>query len=470
MNVDEAYSQYAKTRKAAEEAERAATGSHWVKGDFTGFDTDIPKPVRFVGNIPIIGIPYQKGDAKILNVAEVKDDKGNRATITFPPRSDEPDHIMWRMIATVTKKKWDDNIKKFVNEYELSCPELWNKVVKGGFAPADAKYKFAKGWRGKEVLIANVIDRTKIDWHRANKKTLLTAKSVTEAPNKNKPDETITFVEEGIPTYPTLDAENGCITKMFSNYGNWNNYDILLTRHNTTQNSWEAANASSLKSIAYNLAKATIGHEPTDDEVTQLAQNDPTIAEACRPLSDLGKYIVTGPLTDEEKSWELTDIAELRPYTSYTSIKFKIGKTIAMIDSCLGTRYVEELDALIAKELATKAKAAPTETTAPTTSAPVSAPVSAPTSAPVTESARVFTRQPAPATGLTPEKITQIKYWSSLTPKEQSLITDVTTDANGKVNIVFASEAGALIACDPECGHVVPTSFTSCPYCGAVYA
>ena len=483
MNMDDAYTQFAATRRAAEAQEKSSSsGSKWVKGDFTGFDTDIPKPIRFLGNAPIAGIPSNKGDAKILNIAELKDDSGKNTRIIVPPRSECPDHIFWKIVGTVTKKNWDDRLKKFVNTYELTYPEIWNKVVKGGYQPTEAKFKFAKGWKGKEVIIANVIDRTRMDWHRANKKALLTAKTITEATNQSKPDETITFVDEGLPTYPLLNADIGCLTKMFSSYGNWNNYDIMLTRHNTTQNSWEASNASSSKAIAYNLAKAAIGHEPTDDEVTQLMSTNSMVADACKSLAGLGRFVSTTPLTDEEKSWELTDISELRPYTSFTSIKYKVGKTIARIDACLGTHYVEELDALVAKEQAQKASEAPEASVAtqpvanPVTATPVPTPVTpttAATSQPVVEATqpRVINRvEPKASTGLSSEKAQLIPYWDKLTAQEQAWILDVTLQENGKPLITFDSAAGALIDCDPSCGYKVPASFTSCPYCGAMYA
>ena len=418
--TDEMFAKYA--QKSEREAQRNDFAPrNFVEIKWTGCKTNEPTIIRVVG-----GPPDAKDlgnyTAKTVNIAWIVGDDGKKFKLIRPNMNEDAGYLINKIISAVTKPKWVNGTKTFPVQEQY--PDIYNLVTKNGLADTDPRAKFDKGWKGKEVLIINVIDRAQMDWHRENKHTMLLAKSVNEGNDGS------IYADEGISKYVVQPKFN----HLFMSYGSWENYDIAITKTGNMNEPYIIVNAT---------------HSPR--EIKQEYQ----------------KYISTDDsLTDEEKSWEKYDLETLYHVTSMTKIKNRLKGAIKKIDYALGTHFFEELETLAEKErLEMEAKRAEEEAdgiihgTANSFNSYNSASV-----APVQSQATPATRKVAQPVQTAPA--VKLPYQDELPAEFQSMIKSVKKNADGTFDVDWdvANPAEDLALC-PECGLPAPQNVPFCPKC-----
>ena len=303
--LDSMFEAYAK--KAEQDKATKRTGGftkNYEEVKYTGLEPNVPKVLRFVG--PLYGTGLDAYTARKVTIARIVDDEGKKFRVVRPSYDEDPDYILNKIISKVKKAVWVNKEKTY--PVKDKYPEIYNLIDKNGLTKDDKRSLFDKGWVGKEVLIANVIDREQMDWHREHKHTMLLAKSVNVDNNGNE------WPDEGISWY-SVESE---FPQLFKYYKSWENYDIAITRTGS-------------KEKAYIIDNATKNPERVDGPAAQYIS-------------------MTDHLTDEEKSWERYDLDKLFRVTTATKLYNRLKKTIGRIDAALGTDFSIELKALVDKE------------------------------------------------------------------------------------------------------------------------
>ena len=441
--LDSMFEAYAKKAEAEKSNKKLGTSftKNYEEIEYTGLEPNVPKVLRFVG--PLYGTGIDQYTARNVTIAKIVDDDGKKFRVIRPSYEQDSDYILNKIISKVKQAKWVNKEKTF--PIKEKYPEIYNIIDKNGLQKTDSQYNFDKGWTGQEVLIANVIDRERMDWHREHKHTMLLAKSVTIDKNGNK------WPEEGISWYS---VENE-FPQLFKYYKSWENYDVAITR---TGN----------KERAYIIDNATKNPERVEGPAAQYIS-------------------MTDHLTDEEKSWERYDLDKLFRVTTATKIYNRLKRTIARIDAALGTDFGVELKALVDEEkvkfdeMYNREDASDEDT--PTTSysstgdfedtdIPSFAQIDA--EAPKADPAPAAPARRTPAASKAvwetlphPEKI------SDALKKEVTSVEKGTYDGNEPVTnpelfykIGWTFPISQLATC-PTCGSLSPLEATDCPVCGA---
>ena len=133
----------------------------------------------------------------------------------WPIKSEQPNWILWKVYNKVMSGKWDAKAQTRIYDYREKFPGLWNRVAKND----NLDNAFESGWKPKAYVIANVIDRSMMQWHQENKKTVLLSKKVSD--NNGTP-----WYEPGIPNM----LYNSLYEVVIPVYGDWETYDIALVR------------------------------------------------------------------------------------------------------------------------------------------------------------------------------------------------------------------------------------------------
>lgn len=414
-NVNEdLFAQYAK--KVEEESKRSAGGSFqrtYEEVAWTGLDQGIPKIVRVLGGVPDSN--KNNYTAKTCTIAWITGDDGKVFKAVMPPRDVDPNYILTRIISQVKKVRYDAQGNKTYPVLE-KFPEIYNLIDKNGLAKTDKRYLFERGWSGKDVLIMNVIDRSQMDWHREHKHTMLLAKSITNSNGRE-------YVDEGVSSF----AIQGKLGHLFKSYGDWEHYDIAITKTGMKDNAFILVNAS---------------HSPAevDDSVRQYISENPD-------------------LTPEERSWTTYDIAKFYQPTSATKIYNRLKATIARIDTALGTCFLTELEALMKKEQALRA-----EQEAEQKEVEV---------APATEPVQQVVEEIAASAPRTRERVavkkpgSNLPFYDKLPEKFKDKIVSAVQDSEGHWDIQWAE--GIELGSCPDCGAISPYELTECPACGAAF-
>lgn len=426
-NFDALFEQYAEQQEA--EAKLSNRGSFTQRNyetiEWTGLEINKPKVIRVMGGPPDSNLdPYT---AKTVTISWLIGDDGKKFRVIRPSFNEDPTYILNRIISKVNTFKYVNNVKTF--PVKDAHPEIFNIVEKNGLEATDPRAKYERGWKGSEVLIMNVIDRGKMDWHRENKHTMLLAKSVT--PGQNGGD----FVSEGISAY----AVSQRLNLLFKSYGSWEKYDIAITR-------------TGKMDTPYYLVNATRVPEEVEASVRGLISSEPS-------------------LTEEEKSWERYDLSKLFRITTATKIYNKIKGTIKKIDAALGTDFLSELQSKVEEEkklfeelYGDENNAAPVVSAAATTGQkPVetlveesNTPTAAPTVAPRVRTAVAAAKEPWQ----------ELPYGETLSEDLKKKVSSVSKDSSGKVaDVTWLVDVADLAAC-PTCGVAAPLEATKCPVCG----
>lgn len=373
---------------------------------WTGCEQGIPKIVRVIGGAPDSNI--DDFTAKTVNIAWIVDDSGKRFKLIRPSIDVDGNYIINKIISRVMAPKWVNKVKTFPVQERF--PEIYNIVKRNGLADGDKQAKFDKGWMGKEVLIMNVIDRSKMDWHRENKHTMLLAKSVTEGRDGGS------FVDEGISSY----AVNNRLAHLFKSYGSWKRYDLAFTRTGKMDTPYVIVNATR-----------------TPEEVPSSYRSF---------ISD------ANTLTDEEMSWEAYNLNKLYKVTSPIKIYNKLKGTIARIDAALGTSFLKDLEREVEEEKRKLAESQPQSYTSPTGEMETNP-----------EAATALRTRPVVGKGESNDR-ERLPYESTL-GELASKIKKVTHKTGNTYDVEWDMPVEQLAAC-PYCQTASPLEATSCPACG----
>ena len=418
-NVNEdLFAQYAK--KVEEESKKSSGGSFqrsYEEVAWTGLDQGIPKIVRVLGGVPDSN--KNNYTAKTCTIAWITGDDGKVFKAVMPPRDVDPNYILTRIISQVKRVRYDAQGNKTYPVLE-KFPEIYNLIDKNGLQKTDKRYMFERGWSGKDVLIMNVIDRSQMDWHREHKHTMLLAKSVTTSNGRE-------YVDEGVSSF----AIQGKLGHLFKSYGDWEHYDIAITKTGMKDNAFILVNAS---------------HSPAevDETVRQFISENPD-------------------LTPEERSWTTYDIAKFYQPTSATKIYNRLKATIARIDTALGTCFLTELEALMKKEQALRAEQEAAEKEAEATTQ----------EAPAVQVAEPQTEVQEKVVPRTRERVSvkkpgaDLPYFDTLPEEFRDKIISAKQNSDGRWDIEWAP--GIELGSCPDCGAISPYALEQCPACGAKF-
>lgn len=473
-NDDDIFNSWIASEKEREEKEK--TSKNYQKREYeaikyVGLSKEHPTIVRFVGNFVAEDLKAHRpnpSDMKFMHISKIKSDDGKTTFYLYLPlRSDEPeqDHLMWKIIDTVYAKEWVKDPatgkNKPIETFKIKHPDVYEKVHKGGFTEADGKwpYMYARGWKGPEMLLINVIDR-RDDWCKVNKHTKLISKNV------NVTAEGKEYADFGVPAFGFF----GPLTNLRNNFKmGWEKYDVVITKTgeklDTVTNMFNGTAFTNPAAIATNLDKA-MGIDPAEY-----------------------KFISQEPaLTEEELNYARYDLDENFRVTSYRTIDKYLGKTIQLIDAAVNedrinagkspdSHFYADLQALVKEEAEAWAKEKAAQDAAqgiaseaaPATPAAPTAP-SFETMAPVQEAAPIARTVSQEASGLSAEKLAVLKGYNELSTEQKSYIKDVVLNSDGTLNhIEWTDTAPSLLDCPKDmggCGQLSPNSFSVCPACG----
>lgn len=421
-DFDSMFEAYANQQE--QEAKSSNRGSSFVREyesiKFTGLETNKAKIVRVIG-----GPPDSKLDnytAKTATIAWLIGDDGKKFKVVRPSLNEDPNYILNKIISKVTAVKWVNKEKTY--PVRDTMPEIYNIIDKNGLDITDPRAKFEKGWKGKEVLLMNVIDRAQMDWHREHKHTMILAKSINVGSDGTE------YPDEGVSSY----AIGPKLNHLFRSYGSWQKYDMAITKTGIKDNPFIVVNAT---------------HSPMEVDAASrsyISQNT--------------------DLTDEEMSWERYDLAKIYGPTSATKIYNRLKNTIKRIDAALGTHYLEELAKQAGEEKIKWAEMYPQDTVTSTTTEYVAPAVETPvevTEAPVIKESAPAVRARVANTVQDPWKT--LPHGDTLTDEFKSKVKEVVKNSAGEVtDIKWDYPIDQLAAC-PTCGCPAPLDVTICPNC-----
>lgn len=476
-NDDDIFNSWIASEKEREEREeKEKTSKNYQKREYeaikyVGLSKEHPTIVRFVGNFVAEDLKAHRpnpSDMKFMHISKIKSDDGKTTFYLYLPlRSDEPeqDHLMWKIIDTVYAKEWVKDPatgkNKPIETFKIKHPDVYEKVNKGGFTEADGKwpYMYARGWKGPEMLLINVIDR-RDDWCKVNKHTKLISKNV------NVTAEGKEYADFGVPAFGFF----GPLTNLRNNFKmGWEKYDVVITKTgeklDTVTNMFNGTAFTNPAAIATNLDKA-MGIDP-----------------------DEYKFISQEPaLTEEELNYGRYDLDENFRVTSYRTIDKYLGKTIQLIDAAVNEDRInagkspdshfyadlqklvkEEADAWAKEKAAQDAAQGTASEAAPATPTETQPAPSFETMAPVQEAAPIARTVSQEASGLSAEKLAVLKGYNELSTEQKSYIKDVVLNSDGTLNhIEWTDTAPSLLDCPKDmggCGQLSPNSFSVCPAC-----
>lgn len=473
-NDDDIFNSWIASEKEREEKEK--TSKNYQKREYeaikyVGLSKEHPTIVRFVGNFVAEDLKAHRpnpSDMKFMHISKIKSDDGKTTFYLYLPlRSDEPeqDHLMWKIIDTVYAKEWVKDPatgkNKPIETFKIKHPDVYEKVNKGGFTEADGKwpYMYARGWKGPEMLLINVIDR-RDDWCKVNKHTKLISKNV------NVTAEGKEYADFGVPAFGFF----GPLTNLRNNFKmGWEKYDVVITKTgeklDTVTNMFNGTAFTNPAAITTNLDKA-MGIDPAEY-----------------------KFISQEPaLTEEELNYGRYDLDENFRVTSYRTIDKYLGKTIQLIDAAVNEDRInagkspdshfyadlqklvkEEADAWAKEKAAQDAAQGTASEAAPATPTETQPAPSFETMAPVQEAAPIARTVSQEASGLSAEKLAVLKGYNELSTEQKSYIKDVVLNSDGTLNhIEWTDTAPSLLDCPKDmggCGQLSPNSFSVCPAC-----
>lgn len=428
MNTEDAFLKYAQSLEEAEKKRNERPTFTPVQRDYesiewTGLEPGKDKVIRILGNPPGFG-EAKPSDARVVIISRIVADDGKMIRVCRPSyeyfvnNGEAPEYFLDKVIRAAKGCRWVNG--KRVCLLQEKNPALYDKVDKNGFDPSDFRYKVDKGWAGRAVFLANVIDRGQMDTHRSTKHSMLLSKKISYKGDKE-------YAEDGVPAYGFVDK---LIPKVVA-YGPWEGYDLSVRKTGQMSNPYQVCVAS---------------------RVPEEVQ------------SDVRQYIVTqNELTEEEASWERYDLNKLYATTSYTKLWNRLRDTIRAIDKELDTHFYEELKELADKE---KEKEKLESEEAEAKEEEISE------VATVTEAAP-FDINPAPKAPIKERRVpTRDIDWSLLphadllSDSQKAMIKSVTKQEDGSICVDYDTDE-TIYRCIDGCSiDGIPESFTICPVCG----
>jgi hypothetical protein len=429
-----------------EQAARENRGGGFTKIVYAPLFENKNRAFRFTG-LPH-SVREKPTDCKRVFATMITGDDGKKKFFVVPDPETNKGFLVHRVISKVLSYTWDpDGInpqtgKKGIRiyNYAKSHPAIFNMVFKNG----NPSQQYERGWQFSPVILANVIDRSDMAWHREHKKLKVLSKKVSETASGTL------WYERGFPEvlYSTI------MEDIVAAFGDWEGYDIVIKK-TASQPFYKAFHAL--------------------NDAARFSDD----AELLSSISKTG-------MTAEEQSWEGWDFDDLYKITPWLKWQKELGDSFRRIDKELKTMFYEELAELVAKEEDEKTSATGTSTSASSASTdepddepdqedetePKAAeqPAQASEPSPVNTPTRV--RQPAvAATAIGSVNVDEIlmdtakfKGAGMLTAEEKAWITGV--DGNGL--LTWSPEAGELIK-DGDTKDLIPEKVHCNPYTGRVY-
>ncbi|MBP7820121.1 MAG: hypothetical protein KA027_01925 [Candidatus Methanofastidiosum sp.] len=440
-DVNDQFKQFA-DQVAQEEADRASKKggftANYEKVKWTGLEQGKTKIIRALGGVPNSGdSPFT---ARVVRIAYVLDDKGKRMKVVLPNQEKDPQYLMWRIIDRVMEPSWTKEGDKNVKSYPVQAkhPDIFEIVAHNGLPESNVKRKYGlegRGWQGREFLLMNCIDRGLAFWHKENKHSVLLSKKVTL--DTNKDGNPVEYIEEGVPSFGFV---NILASTIFRYYGDWRNYDIGI----------EKTGQQSTPIIVKNASK----------HIEEIADN-------------LKNLVVDGPLTEEEKAYEMYDLDKLYGVTTYTKLYNRLRLTISKIDLALGTHYSDELKSMADEEAknreALKARQEQEEAMdVPDEDHHVAQEETPVTTRPAPQ-AEVRTR-PSPENQVKEEAepVTKLPYFDRLNDNEKSKIKSI-KKVGEDYQVEYVGVNGEQMYKCNNCTTHTPESFHVCPNCGIFF-
>ena len=429
MNTEDAFLKYAQSLEEAEKKRNERPMFMPVQRDYesiewTGLEPGKDKVVRILGNPPGFG-EAKPSDARVVIISRIVADDGKMIRVCRPSyeyfinNGEAPEYFLDKVIRAAKGCRWING--KRVCLLQEKNPDLYNKVDKNGFDPSDFKYKVDKGWAGRAVFLANVIDRSQMDTHRSIKHSMLLSKKISYKGDKE-------YAEDGVPAYGFVDK---LIPKVVA-YGPWEGYDLSIRKTGQMSNPYQVCVAS-------------------------------RVPEEVQP--DVRQYIVAqAGLTEEEASWERYDLNKLYATTSYTKLWNRLRDTIRAIDKELDTHFYEEL-----KELADKEKEKLESEEAEAKEEEISGSVVAHEA-----DAAPFDTNPAPRAPIKERRVpardinwSLLPHADLLSDSQRAMIKSVTKQEDGSICVDYDTDE-TIYRCIDGCSiDGIPESFTVCPVCGS---
>jgi len=376
--------------------------------------------------------------ARIVNVARVRTVQGDLKTIYYPSRTVNKNYILHKVIDAINRFDFDDTKKK-IPRYEKES--VYSIINKNGVTIDSPNYNFEKGWKGQEMVVMNCIPRNPemYDVCKSHKHTMILSKNVETGVDATGAP--VVYAEKGISVYSFYNPLMSNIVKF---YGDWNNYDLYITRTTNLNAPYAMFNASA----------------------------QPAVVEA-----SLKPYIVAGPLSEEESSWDRYDLANMFRFTTYEEIGQYLGAYILEVDKIVGTSFWPQMQKLIEEEERAKSRQpmAKAETVGQPIGQSVGQPVGQPSgrveNAPSSRRPVVSHGTPSNSTykgveliGVTTSEADNI--FNRLNSSDVSLIKTI-TKKDDKFQFTYKGDI-PLAECS-VCGTVSPETFVSCPGCGRVF-
>lgn len=366
----------------------------------------LPADVREVGS-----------DVKLVDLAMLRDDENKWIRVIYP--HGDKDFILRKIYKTVCAYEWDDVAQ--VPNYLYSDLDIF-KNVRYNNAPQKNR-RMQKGWLPQTVVMANVIDRADMAWHKENKHSKVVAKKKTVKEDK-------VYFSDGLPI-----TAYKAIRDDIQRYGDnidWETYDLVIRK----------------------LA---------DDPWYKVYHGEDDAHKLSPEAQDI---IVSGDLTEEEMNYELYNFDELYPLTSYRKLMNRLKLQIKDVDRNFNTHFYQELEELVSKEIADAGEEDETPKTTISTSPPEKTerrevekkeePVQEETSS--RRSRRSVSEEKTSSLSLADVTETFVGI-RNLSPEEKELIEVISP-----TEIKFKTE-DELLPC-PACNFASPETFGSCPKCG----
>lgn len=323
------------------------------------------KPIKWVGLednkyvvLRLLGLPHEapkeikkSTDCKVILQSEIKKDDGKGYTkINWPMverDSDrkfvpDPDWILTKLYKEVrsgSPRKFDEsdlsrpgftkgadgkvvNADKKKGEYEYfhKDKQCFKRVDKKGNT---REGDFEKSFYPSTKILMNVIHKND-NWCVENKQSKLLSTKVSEYKFHDEKEN-----KEKIIYYPNTGITNQLYGKIFGHVmdfrSDWD-IDIAIEKYQPSPSSNQRD---------YRIKDAT-DYNKLDD--------------------DLKKIMTENPLTKEEQEYDLYDLDELFPVSSYAKIKRHLKGLFKLVDSELGTDFEDQLNLLVEEEKAEREK------------------------------------------------------------------------------------------------------------------
>lgn len=309
ISRDELFKKAMEMRKQEKEKKAAKdsfSGEDYEQIVYTSVPSNGVKLFRMYGN-PLL-TRMLPTDPKLSNISMIMGDNDKMFRCIWPLREEQPNWILWKIFDTVMEGTWEktkDNKNIKILKHRKTHPECVRRVEKN-----NRDNKFERGWYPSKLVNFNIIDRHDQEYHAKNKKSKLLSKKASEIGDSGK-----FWYDPGIPEM----AYTLIWDQIVEYFGRWDHYDIGISKQDSAP--W------------YNVFHGV------DDKV-KLTQEIP----------EFEKYHVEGPMTEEEKAYELYDLDRIYQITSYHKIKSKLGEFIKKVDVDFKKNFSEELEKLVEQE------------------------------------------------------------------------------------------------------------------------